>query len=686
MDILAPAGTIESFHAAVESGADAVYLGLKGLNARAYAKNFTLKELALLLPYARKKGVKIHIALNSLTKESELRQLVRTLAALNELGPDAVIIQDLGIYHLIKSYFPRLVIHGSVLMTVHNSPGARQLYEMGFSRVVLAREMSLEEIAAVRRSCPVELEVFVHGALCYSYSGLCLFSSYLGGRGSARGRCTQPCRRRYNAGKRSGYLFSPGDLSAIDMLPELKELGIKTIKIEGRMRSATYVRTVVKAYRMALDARREGSNNAVSQAKDLLKEAMGRRLTRGFYTTAGRKDILSSGLSGNIGQFIGVAKQTTKMRVTLSIRVHLCTGDRLRADFSKTGERTSATLREMKVGRRSVPAANPGQIVTISLPFHCPPGTAFFKVDSKSSHEDLSSKKIWENIKNDAGRLVKRTGAISDLQIQKIISSCKGKRDRSRKPNREPALRFNLRQRIPDPAFLSGRQIIIDLSKKNWPLFSKRLGLYRRITGSICWSVPPVICEKDIPFFEKLVSSLRKKGFRNWEINNLGHLQFFRKGGVRLQAGHQMNLLNSCAFKAAGELGIAAGVISIEADRNDIKNILEQTPVTEPVVTIYGKPALFTSRLIPKGLRDGSSVVSRRKERYFFSTGDGTNYLIAQDPFSLLPFREELTRMGCTGFIIDLSHEHRPLATLTSISGRRRARTHAHFNYKRGLQ
>lgn len=198
MELLAPAGTVETFFAALENGADAVYLGLKAFSARAYAANFTLAQVSSLAQVSRQRGCKLYVALNALVKEEERPELMETLGALQEIGPDALIIQDLGVYYLVRQHYPALPVHASTLLTIHNSLGVAQAAAMGFKRVVLARELTLSELAAIRRQTRLELEVFIHGALCYSFSGLCLFSSYLGGRAATRGRCTQPCRRLYH--------------------------------------------------------------------------------------------------------------------------------------------------------------------------------------------------------------------------------------------------------------------------------------------------------------------------------------------------------------------------------------------------------------------------------------------------------------------------------------------------------
>lgn len=194
-ELLAPAGTIEVFETAIEAGADAVYVGAPALNARALAKNFTWPEMAAMVSHAHRSGTRVYTAMNSLMKEDEIPQATETLALLESIKVDALIIQDPGIYYLARKYFPRLRLHASTLMGAHNSLAVEQFGEMGFARVVLAREVTLDEIKKIQaNNNPVELEVFVHGALCFSYSGLCLFSSSLGGKSGLRGRCVSTLR------------------------------------------------------------------------------------------------------------------------------------------------------------------------------------------------------------------------------------------------------------------------------------------------------------------------------------------------------------------------------------------------------------------------------------------------------------------------------------------------------------
>ncbi|CAG1012239.1 partial putative protease, partial [Burkholderiales bacterium] len=231
-ELLAPAGSLEAFFAAMEKGADAVYAGLREFSARAKAKNFSLSQMERMVAYAHGLGRKVYITLNTLVKEGELPQLVDTLASLEAMGADAVILQDLGVARLIRDHFPGLPRHASTQMTIHNLPGARMLGEMGFERVVLARELHIDDIRSISRESGVEIECFIHGALCFAVSGQCFFSSFLGGHSGNRGRCAQPCRRQYRLRGKEGYYFSTNDLSTIELSPDMAAAGIASLKIE----------------------------------------------------------------------------------------------------------------------------------------------------------------------------------------------------------------------------------------------------------------------------------------------------------------------------------------------------------------------------------------------------------------------------------------------------------------------
>lgn len=250
MEILAPAGSKESFIAAINAGTDSVYAGLKEFNARKNASNLTMYDLEVLTDHAHAQKVKVYLALNILIKHEEINDVVRIIAQIADIGVDAVIVQDLGLARIITGYFPDVRLHASTQLACHNSSGAKVLAGLGFKRVVLARELTLSEIKSITRSNKnIEYEMFVHGAVCFSVSGMCLFSSLIGGLSGNRGRCTQPCRRIWHSRKVEGYLFSPKDLELIDYVEKIQKTGVCSLKIEGRMRSSEYVYRVVSQYK-----------------------------------------------------------------------------------------------------------------------------------------------------------------------------------------------------------------------------------------------------------------------------------------------------------------------------------------------------------------------------------------------------------------------------------------------------
>ena len=258
LELLAPAGGMRELRAAVQSGADAVYLGAAEFSARAGAENFTWDTLSEAVKYCHVYGVKVHCALNTLIKERELPSAIEAAKRIYECGADAIIIQDIGLAAQLHRIMPEMELHASTQMTVTSLEGVKYLEEHGFSRVVLARELSRDEIAEIARHAKAELEVFVHGAICMCYSGQCLMSGVLGGRSGNRGRCAQPCRLRYaltNGGvkEKEAYLLSPKDMALIERLGELERLGVASLKIEGRLKSAEYVSAVTGVYRKYLD-------------------------------------------------------------------------------------------------------------------------------------------------------------------------------------------------------------------------------------------------------------------------------------------------------------------------------------------------------------------------------------------------------------------------------------------------
>ena len=255
-ELLAPAGNIKTLKAAVQSGADAVYLGAGRFSARAFAGNFDGENLNSAIDYAAKAGVKVYLAINTLMTDRELSDAMDVVQQAYNAGVAAFIVQDLGLAIRIWNKFPDAVLHASTQMTAQTLEDVQALGRLGFRRVVMARELSREQIMHIAANTDVELEIFVHGALCSSYSGQCLISSFIGGRSANRGKCAQPCRLPYTSGDKHGVLLSLKDLCLIDHLDDLVQIGVASLKIEGRMKGEDYVHAVVGAYRAALDGKK----------------------------------------------------------------------------------------------------------------------------------------------------------------------------------------------------------------------------------------------------------------------------------------------------------------------------------------------------------------------------------------------------------------------------------------------
>lgn len=269
-ELLAPAGSLEILKGVIESGADAVYVGGSMFGARAYANNFTEEELLEAIDFAHLRGVKVYLTVNTLIKNSEFSKLYDYLLPYYKRGLDAVIVQDLGVVKAIHEYFPSMEIHTSTQMTVTGADGVRFLSQFGVTRVVMAREVSLAEMKRIHEETGMELEAFVHGALCYSYSGQCLFSSILGGRSGNRGRCAQPCRLPYTVeGKKDEYILSLKDMCGIKALDRLHDAGVYSLKIEGRMKQLEYACGVVKYYRSYIDSKKPVSDADYDRIKAL---------------------------------------------------------------------------------------------------------------------------------------------------------------------------------------------------------------------------------------------------------------------------------------------------------------------------------------------------------------------------------------------------------------------------------
>lgn len=335
-EILSPAGSIESLKGAVSNGCDAVYIGGKSFSARSYAENFSTEELINAIDFCHSRGVKVYIVVNVLYKDSQIPEVLKFVREMYESGVDAFIVQDIGIATLIKENFKTVKLIASTQMTAHNIFDVKYLQSIGFDRVVLSRELSMEEIKDIVNNCDIEIEVFAHGALCVAYSGQCLMSSVLGGRSGNRGACAGTCRLPYELYKgddniENGYLLSPKDLMTLEMLPEIVDLGVSSIKIEGRMKSPEYVSLVTKLYRQSLDGIK--NNNFKIDELDIkaLTQVFNRggSFTKGYYKTHGGISMMSTKTPKSTGVLIGTVEDynTHTKKCTILLKEEVTTGD-----------------------------------------------------------------------------------------------------------------------------------------------------------------------------------------------------------------------------------------------------------------------------------------------------------------------------------------------------------------------
>ncbi len=337
-ELLAPAGDRTCAVAAVENGADAIYFGIQGHNARARAANFTVEELPDLIGLLHRRGVKGYATLNTLAFSNELDDLERYVRRIAEAGVDAVIVQDIGLARLIRAITPDLEIHGSTQMSITSTEGVRLAKELGCSRVILARELSLAEIESIRAEVDLPVEVFVHGALCVAYSGQCLTSEALGGRSANRGECAQACRLPYeiicdgepvDMGKVQ-YLLSPQDLAAFDLVPRLIELGVSSLKIEGRLKSPEYVANITSHYRKAIDEALSGKPAAFSpdEVRDM-ELSFSRGFSHGFLDGNNHKVLVRGDYCKKRGVFVGTVTKVVGQKVYLNLAAPVKPGDGL---------------------------------------------------------------------------------------------------------------------------------------------------------------------------------------------------------------------------------------------------------------------------------------------------------------------------------------------------------------------
>jgi U32 family peptidase len=394
MELLAPAGSYEAFKAAVENGANAVYLGGKSFNARASAANFDMEELRRVVQYAHERETAVYVTVNILIADKEFPELFDYLYSLYEVGVDAVILQDIGVAELIQSTLPEIERHASTQMTINNTWGVRHIEKLGFQRVVLARETSGEEIKKISAKTALDIEVFVHGALCICYSGQCLMSSFIGGRSGNRGTCAQPCRLTYQLvnekqtdllaeANLGDHLLSPRDLNFVEEIQELKDRGVYSLKVEGRMKRPEYVATVICIYRNALNhVLAEGAEGSTAKGvseeeKTELLQIFNRDFTQAYFREHPGAELMSYARPNNRGIRLGRITRTNENHLEIKLEAFLRPGDGIEIWTSRGRE--GITVGKIWMGKMEITEGKPGETVQIEFSGKARSGDRVFK-------------------------------------------------------------------------------------------------------------------------------------------------------------------------------------------------------------------------------------------------------------------------------------------------------------------
>ena len=386
VEILAPAGSMESLYAAINNGADAIYLGGDKFSARAYASNFDNEKMKLAVDYAHSYGVFVYVTMNTLLKEEELKKAIKYVGYLYEIGVDALIIQDLGLYELIRERYKDFEIHASTQMSIHNGEGAIYFKDKGFHRIVLSRELSMDEIKHISTDLKIETEMFVHGALCVSYSGQCLMSSMIGGRSGNRGRCAQPCRMEYvlkgdkSPEEKSGYLLSPKDICTLEDVKGIINSGTYSLKIEGRMKRPEYVAGVVRNYRKAVDKELKKVEYDLQKGKSELLQLFNRGgFSKAYLNKNVGRDMMSFSFPRNTGIFIGKIDKNGEIILEEDIQL----GDGMRVSDG------GFSLSKILLNNEEVKEAKKGDKVKL-FPTQYKKGDQIYRMSNKTLTDDLS--------------------------------------------------------------------------------------------------------------------------------------------------------------------------------------------------------------------------------------------------------------------------------------------------------
>ena len=675
-ELLAPAGNIEALDAALGEGADAVYLGLKSFNARLRTSNFAWSQFEAAVQSVHRLGKKIYVTVNTVCEENETERLYRFLGYLNKIKPDGLIVQDFGVIRMCQEFFPELELHASTQMNVESAAAANLLCRQGLKRVVLARELGLEEVKEIKANTNAELEMFVHGALCVSESGLCLFSSYLGGKSANRGMCTQACRRFYNAEVNNGtytpgYYFSPCDLQLLEHIPDLVTCGVDSFKIEGRMKSAEYVGAVTAAYRYVIAHWQQDKKGAIAEGKRMLSTDFARSKTDywyGFKTkeegvkNAGQK-ILNPNQAGGTGIYLG--KLGNLREATYEEKKEYAAAHKV---FSQTEGSTEIEPIQMAV----LKDGNYDPEIGDSIRLHR-------KDDSGRESHKVRLVKTDENglrwidvpvkfTKGDSVYLL-QTKAMSK-RYKHILPNDLSKFRRQPGPERLPVLDLTPVKKdelkfFPEGLYIAVStvadahvvqnahpvRLILELnSETTYELLNKDLPSKQLLPFSkkmVFLQLDPFVPQGDVAKLEETLNQLVEKGWTNFIVNNLAHINILKGKKVNLIAGQYLYTFNKWAVSFLENLNLIAFQTPVENNEENLENTFVTPKERERVLlTVFAYPTLFRMRFsLPKDY-DFTYFADKEEMNFKVATGADGSFVMPELPFSLVDKMDTLKNHG----------------------------------------
>ena len=647
-EIMAPAGNETSFLAAIAAQADAIYCGLKRFSARMEAENFSITQLARLTELAHARGIKVYVALNTLVKEHELQSAGRLLDRLNKyVHPDALIISDLSLLNLARQVDYRGEIHLSTLSHLCLKSGLSLAKHLGISRVVLPRELNIDEIKTLALDPPIDLEIFVHGALCYAVSGRCYWSSFLGGKSGLRGRCVQPCRRLYTYKGIKQRFFSCLDLS-LDVLtkPLLSIPRIRAWKIEGRKKGPHYVYYTVRAYQILRDQAVTKDSQMKKMALELLDQALGRKTTHYYFLPQRPYNPITPKHMNGSGKLIGKV-QGPDNNPFFTTREELIPGDLLRVGFEDEKGHCLVKIRK-KIPKRG----------KFHLSKRVAKNAPIFLIDRQEPELTSKIKALKKKLRHgEAGTLGTKILS-SDFKLhiphsnQPPFKMCSTGKPKGKHETafldlnlfRQPVKANAKNSRFPHPSHSSGCWLSLDLKKHVQ---------FRAITNSISeWFVlPPVIWPAEEKAWQQLIEHLVKKRARNFILNSIWQMGLFPKNKkLNLWAGPFCNISNSLTIQTLKQLGFAGAILTPELDKNSFLTIPEHSALPLGIV-LKGLWPLCIARTFSDDLKIREPFLSPKQETAWATIYDQNYYLFPNWEIDLSEHKKTLSRAGFSMFI-----------------------------------